>query len=128
MLQHRAKLIIDANSIIDRDMLLFGPRKASFEKHDISDNLVTAEDPIDIIAEINESDPKDWVIFRTRAIDAGGSDKTGEEYHGPNDNGDWFSEEELLEMTLQEVFDSFCPNEIRFAVKFERLKEPVWKG
>ena len=96
MIDKQSKLHLDANSVIDRDMLLFGPRKASFVKHDISENLVTAKNPIDVIAEIGESDPDNWVVFRTRAIDAGGSDKTGEEYHGPNDNGDWFSEEELL--------------------------------
>ncbi|HUU89035.1 MAG TPA: LAGLIDADG family homing endonuclease, partial [Candidatus Glassbacteria bacterium] len=113
MLLKRAKIIIDANSIIDRDLLLFGPRRASFLKHDISENIVAAQNPIDVIAEIGNEDPDDWVVFRTRAIDAGGSDKTGEEYHGPNDNGDWFSEEELLAEDENGVkaFETFigCP-------------------
>ncbi|MCK5138527.1 MAG: hypothetical protein KAQ85_01685 [Thermodesulfovibrionia bacterium] len=33
------------------------------------------------------------------------------------------SSEELLDMTLQEIFDSFYPNGIRFGVKYLKLKE-----
>ena len=45
-------------SIIDRDLLLFGPKKASYIKHDISDNLVFAKNPINLVAELNEKNPE----------------------------------------------------------------------
>src|ERR1035437_6160857 len=108
MLIKRALVLRDA-SIIDRDMLLFGPKKASFIKHDISENLVHAQKPIDIVAELKEKNPEEWVFFRARAIDAGGSDLTGETFYGPNDNGDYFSEEELLKEAEngEKAFETF---------------------
>lgn len=90
-----AKMKIESSSVIDRDMLLFTHKKA-FIKHDISDELIHASNGLDIVSELKERDPQEWVIFRARAIDAGGSEKTGEVFHGANDNGDFFSEEELL--------------------------------
>jgi len=79
------------------DVILYNPRTA-FIKHDISKNLIQAENSLDIVAELEQRDPDEWVLFRARAIDAGGSEKTGEHYHGANDNGDYFSEEELLKV------------------------------
>ena len=90
-----ARMKIEANSVVDRDMLLFNPRKA-FIKHDISEELIHASNGLDIVAELQDRNPEEWVIFRARAIDAGGSETTGEHYFGANDNGDYFSEEELL--------------------------------
>jgi len=96
-------------SIIDRDMLLFGPKKASFIKHEISENLIHANKPIDLIAELEEKNAEDWMIFRARAIDAGGLEKTGEDFYGANDNGDYFSEEELLKVNAEgkHAFETF---------------------
>ncbi len=91
-----AKMKIESSSVIDRDMLLFGAQKKAFIKHDISNNLIHASNSLDIVAELKEREPSEWIIFRARAIDAGGSDKDNKIYHGANDNGDYFSEEELL--------------------------------
>ena len=96
MLIKRANLKIEASSVIDRDILLRGPQKTAFIKHDIGKNLIHASNSLDVLGEIKERNPEEWVIFRARAIDAGGSEKNGKIYHGANDNGDYFSEEELL--------------------------------
>ena len=37
------------------------------------------------------------------------------------------SRKTLLNMSLQEMFDSFCPNDIRFGVKFIRLQPKYQK-
>ena len=114
MLIKEAILRIEANSVIDRDMLLYKPmRNASFIKHDISNNLVFAEKPMEVLSELEDKNPEEWVFFRTRAIDAGGMEKTGEYFWGANDNGDFFSEEQLLAMNDdgKRAFETFigCP-------------------
>jgi hypothetical protein len=38
------------------------------------------------------------------------------------------SREHLLSMTLQEMFDSFCPNDISFGVRFLRMREEYLGG
>jgi len=40
MLIKKARLKIEASSVIDRDILLRGPSKTAFIKHDISDNII----------------------------------------------------------------------------------------
>jgi len=77
------------------DVVLYSP-KTAFIKHDISENLIMAKNALDIVSELEQRDPEEWIVFRSRAIDAGGSEETGEIWHGANDNGDFFSEEELL--------------------------------
>ncbi len=59
---------------------------------------------VGIVSTVNELntaaqvDPEEYVFFRCRAIDAGGFEKNGNasDLHGANDNGDYFSAEELL--------------------------------
>ena len=85
--------VIKASNL--EDIILYNP-KTAFIKHDVSKNLISANNSLDIVAELEDKNPNEWVIFRARAIDAGGSEKTGEIWHGANDNGDFFSEEELL--------------------------------
>lgn len=100
MLIKRANLRITTSSVIDRDILLFGPKKTAFIKHDISGNLIHASNSLNILAEIKERNPEEWIIFRARAIDA----------DIPNDNGDMFSEKELLntlEGTNLKSFETF---------------------
>lgn len=65
-------------------------------------------DHIGIVSTVNELktasevDPEEFVFFRCRSIDAGGFEKNGNDLslHGFNDNGDYFSVEELLKPRL----------------------------
>lgn len=120
MLLKLARLKIEASdtlaNYIDRDFLLrSGPKKINaFKKHKIGSELIKANNSIDIMAELENKNPEEWVIFRARAIDAGGLEKTGELIWGANDNGDFFSEEELLAMledSDKRSFETFigCP-------------------
>lgn len=101
MLKYARIKFVDSSPLSDvvkasnlEDVVLYNP-KTAFLKHDISENLIHAGNALDIVAELEDRDPDEWVVFRARAIDAGGSEKTGEIWHGANDNGDFFSEEEL---------------------------------
>lgn len=57
--------------------------------------LVSTVNELEIASQV---DPEEYVFFRCRAIDAGGFEKNSNslELHGANDNGDYFSAEELL--------------------------------
>lgn len=105
--------ILRSASTISRDILLYGPKRTAFIKHDISQNLIFASNSKNLKEELAERNPNEWIIFRARAIDAGGSEATGKEYYGPNDNGDYFSEEELLKKASNGLlaFETFigCP-------------------
>lgn len=68
------------------------------------DATILFNNHVGIVSKVNELntasqvDPTEFVFFRCRAIDAGGFEKNGnaDDLHGANDNGDYFSAEELL--------------------------------
>lgn len=70
-----------------------------FNKHI---GLVSSVNALDKVSSVK---PEEWVFFRCRAIDAGGFAENGnqEDLHGANDNGDYFSVDELLK---ERVFDT----------------------
>jgi len=94
MIKKESLLKIESYSTISRDLLLYGPQKTAFKEHKIGNNLIHARNSLNLVSELKKRNIDDWVVFRARAIDAGGSGDTI--YHGANDNGDYFSEEELL--------------------------------
>lgn len=60
--------------------------------------IISSVNLLDLVKQV---DPSEYTFFRCRAIDAGGFEKHGnrEDLYGANDNGDYFSVEELLKTT-----------------------------
>lgn len=67
-------------------------------------NHIGIVSPVNKLKLVEEVDPEEYIFFRCRAIDAGGFEKSGNktDLHGYNDNGDYFSVEELLKETTIE--------------------------
>lgn len=67
-------------------------------------NHIGVISPVNKLKLVEEVDPEEYIFFRCRAIDAGGFEKSGNktDLHGYNDNGDYFSVEELLKETTIE--------------------------